>query len=291
VREFINRKLYNRPHFHWLDVYILWEGYFAMLKEIVGKVLFCVSVSCCSFFCEAIEVVPAVHQFDPSETNGDGNVIQYSVKNLKSEPIAMEVTVFQRKIKNTGEDDLLKDEGSFDIYPQQIIIPPNGTRTVKVRWLGNETFNKNPHLEQAFRVRFEQFSIAGQKRKKDQKGPVVELRFVLLTSLYMMPSQSSPNVKLVSVSQKANANDVYVVRLKNDGTRRLQAQKVDLKLRLFGEDKPFGDFVSENEMGCPIMPGSERDFTITRKKSKVVEKSKANDVPTQLEVKKDKTKE
>ncbi|MDR1334930.1 MAG: hypothetical protein LBJ19_01485 [Holosporaceae bacterium] len=230
----------------------------------LNKIFLCAFLCCYNFYCGAIEVLPSIYEFEPGDTTSNGNIIQYSIKNLSDKPFALEVTILRREIGVDGGETLIPDEDSFCVYPSQIIIPANGSRSIKVSWIGNDAFKKDPRREQAFRVRFSQYSLETNKRSRKQKGPAVEVRLEVLTSLYMVPAKACAAVSLVSTKATTiNGENAYIVQLKNNGTKHLAAKNADVKLNLFGKEGNFGDFVDDV---CPVLAGHTRAFIITNKK-------------------------
>jgi fimbrial chaperone protein len=205
----------------------------------------------CSFLLElhALEVVPFIHSFAP--VKGEDTIVYY-VTNKLDECVAFEVSVFSRAQDENSADILEKDEDSFAVYPSQIIIPPHGRQSVKVKWLGNEKFKKNKAIEQAFRVRFEQFHVdTEQKRRSKKLGATIVISFRIFTSLYMTPESAKEKIEIIS-------NNGAVIEIKNTGTKRISIDKASIMVG----DKNLKDILAENDKKAVLLPGAKRKFKL-----------------------------
>lgn len=196
---------------------------------------------------EALTVVPFVHSFDPEDRNE--KTFQYYVENKTDDFLAFEVSVFRRKLDKKGNDILEKDTKSFLLRPSQIIIPPHSYRNVKVKWRGNEEFQKNPEKEQAFRVVMSQFPVNLNKKKEKNQQAAIQVVYEIKTSLYATPKTAKPDLKVVSENAR-------VIVLKNDGNRRAELKKSDLVIR----NKKITDLVKEKDADTVIMAGGIREY-------------------------------
>ncbi len=224
-----------------------------MLKKVIS--LFFI---CCLSETFAMKIVPFVHSFAP--VKGE-STIQYFLTNNSSEKMAFEVLIFKRKQNIKGEDVLEKDDESFVVFPSQVIIPGNSSRSIKVKWVGNKEFEKNPQKEQAFRVSFEQFHIDFKNKRQKIKGASLEIKLRMLASLYMTPKGAAPNLKIVSVTKKTN--EIYVIRVKNEGNSRISTNAMTNTVVVFGKERQFKDVISKNDINSVVMPQSESEFIVT----------------------------
>lgn len=218
---------------------------------------------------EGMKVVPFIHSFSPYQTaksNDDNNknksseIINYNLTNKSDSPMALGVTVYRRRIDDNGKEELQKDNNSFLVFPTQIIINPHESQIVKVRWRGNPDFNKNPNLEQAFRVEFKQYNIdLDVKKKQNQKS----LRFCwcILTSLYMTPDGSKEDPKITLIKQSGNN---YIVTVENFGTKRVYANALKLPIKIKNTKHYLNEFLSKYDLTAVIFPGAKRQFIIRK---------------------------
>ena len=221
---------------------------------------------CCFSEMKAMEIIPFVYDWKVE----DENSFQYHVRNTSNNLIAFELSVWARKQDKNGKDilvslkDLKKNMSDpaqakkfeqfadvaeicdcIDIYPKQIIIPPNSKRSIKLRFRG-----KVPSKEIAMRVCFSQFPISVAKKvKRSEKSATVNVRYEIWSSLYVTPKNCAPNVSIVSV-------DKNNITLKNDGNARQQMNKIDLMYN----GKSVKDMINSDDLETVVMPGNTRIY-------------------------------
>lgn len=200
-----------------------------------------------SFDASALKVVPFVHSFNPQDRNETS--FQYYIENGTNDYMAFEISIFKRKLNRNGQDILEKDDESFTIYPRQIIIPPHSHRGVKVQWKGNKEFTANPNLEQAFRVRMEQFPINKDQKKAPRKTANIQVTYEIKASLYATPKDAKEHLIIVK-------SDSKTIVIKNDGNKRGELITSDLKM----DGTKIVDLISQDESHSVVMPHSERVY-------------------------------
>lgn len=198
------------------------------------------------FDVESLAVSPFIHSFDPQDKNE--STFQYYVENKTNDYLAFEIKVYRRSLDERGNDILTRDTKSFVLVPSQIIIPPNNTRNIKVKWKGNKEYEDNPNREQAFRVVMTQFPVNLRKKVRKMKTRV-EVIYKIKTSLYATPKGSKAKLKIVSENAK-------VIVLKNEGNRRAEISSSDLKVA----NKKLTEIIRENEIRTVIMPNGIRIY-------------------------------
>jgi P pilus assembly chaperone PapD len=199
----------------------------------------------------ALEVAPFVYAFDPDLK--EEMAFQYYITNKSNFPMAFAVYVLRRTQNEDGGDVLEEDNDSFTVFPRQVIVAPNSKSLVKIKWNGNAIFKKNRNLEQAFRVRFDQYMIdaLGTSIQKGSRpaGARVNIALRVDASLYMSPRRAHENVKLISRNGKT-------VVVQNVGTRRASISEIPILI----DGKKLADLLADS--GGVILPGSRRKFKI-----------------------------
>jgi P pilus assembly chaperone PapD len=218
----------------------------------------------CRFDCFALRIAPFVHSFDPE--NSEQTDILFSVTNNSAVPMAFEVLVFRRENhSHNGEETLKEDADSFAIFPSQIIIQPTGTKVVRVKWLGNNEYRQHPNDEQAFRVSFEQFHVnlqpVGEKEKR-KKGSNVELKFKVLTSLYMTPKNAAAKPVILSVAPR-EAPGQYTVTVENRGNKHIVTNSINLETTIGGKKFPLSEILEEKDRDCSILPKERKTLAVS----------------------------
>lgn len=211
------------------------------------------------FEVSALKVVPFVHSFDPQDRNESS--FQYYIENGTNDYMAFEISILKRKLDRNGQDILTRDDESFTIYPRQIIIPPHSHRSVKVQWKGNKEFTANPNLEQAFRVRMEQFPINKDQKKAPRKTANIQVTYEIKASLYATPKDAKEHLTIVK-------SDSKTIVIKNDGNKRGEPISSDLRM----DGTKIVDLISQDESHSVVMPHSERVYHRRKNNLQLIQK-------------------
>ncbi|MBQ3565018.1 MAG: hypothetical protein IJA14_02595 [Alphaproteobacteria bacterium] len=225
----------------------------------------------------SLSVVPFIHDFNPD--NIDEWATQYYVENKTDGFLAFMLSTYRRLQNKDGSDNLKLDDKSFIVQPSQIIIPPHSRRIVKVVWVGNPEFKRNPNKEQAFRVCMDQFPIkvklenvkTGEKEtlvlkmpkeKKENLGGAITVTYAIWTSLYATPKDAVANLVVVH-------SDSNTITIENKGTRRGEVSSIG---DVVCDGKPVKDWLKKEDLDSVILAGT----TCTYKKSHKVVKAVNN---------------
>lgn len=245
------------------------------------KILFC--ALCTMVFAgaaSALRVVPFVYDFDPSnDKQNDENVcvdkkkeFTYGITNKMDQTIAFEVVVYRRYTDKNGEEKLVKDDKSFLVFPAQLIIAPHTERSVKLRWVGNEDFRKNPHQEQAFRVAVKQYRINLNPFKKEKRGSSVEFNFQINASLYMTPGQSGSDVRVVKTENLPNG--LSRIQVENKGNRRANYGFIRTDISIPGYKGPLYKALGRNDREGSLQPGEVHEFVVSAENTQQTKKAR-----------------
>lgn len=174
----------------------------------------------------------------------------FLVENNTKSPVAVQINLHTRDMNDLGEDKLgeVKDLVAF---PDQLIIPPEQSRTVKVTFTGDP---KKVDQELSYRFVAEQLPIDLQK-KTQKSGVKMLLKYV--AALYVNPEDSQAKINCVLKNLKLHC--------KNEGNKH---QIVLFKSLSFGEKKKKIT-LSKEELkkvsGENILAGKERVFDLSFK--------------------------
>jgi len=102
----------------------------------------------------AFSVNPMVAEFDPANPKAHQN---YVLSNTSDEDKPVEVLVARPVPMPDGGEDLVMGDGEdqFVILPQQLLVPANSKRTVKVYFVGDSGGKEN-----TYRVIFKELPVA-----------------------------------------------------------------------------------------------------------------------------------
>lgn len=209
-------------------------------------------------------VLPLLLSFDFSPMSQSIDVsegrkgAQFLIQNEGASNIAVELSVFERKMDEKGEETLGSTK-EVSVFPPQIIIPPGEKRTIRVMY--NE--KSEPSIEKSFRVVAEQLPLNVDKKIKSQSGIKMLMKFV--AALYVTPSNAKSDIKLVS--HTSNGKEMNLV-VENKGNKHQLLTNPVIKFLSNGvkgelKAKDLPGFAGEN-----VLAGQKRIFNI--KSSQVI---------------------
>lgn len=208
----------------------------------------------------AFQLLPISRVFEPA---GSGATQSYQVVNDGKEPVAVEISLTDRKVDLDGKESNKKADDDFLVYPPQMVIPPGKTQIVRVTWMGNP----NPEKELAYRLIATQLPINLEKpQPQDTARGQVKLAYRYIGSVYIRPKKVQHKVVLDNIThQKApDGSDQLAITFDNQGTGRAVLGNLQLTLSTTGqaakvELKPEQLANINNSL---ILPGSKRRFVM-----------------------------
>jgi len=146
----------------------------------------------------------------------------------------VQLTVKLRKMNEAGED-ILEDTKEVSIYPDQIIVPGEQKRSIKVAWLGGDLKD-----EKSYRIIAEQLPLELGK-SKSKTGIKMLLKYV--AALYVNPADTKSNVSCEIMKSefwcKNSGNKHQILNFKSisiaDGKKKIEIAEDELK-RINGEN-------------------------------------------------------
>lgn len=177
--------------------------------------------------------------------------VQFIAENETTESMAIEFSVKERQMDETGEEKLPAAK-ELSIFPPQVIIPPKEKRTIRVNYNGPKDISS----ELAYRVIAEQLPL-NVKGKKQSSGIQMLMRY--MAALYVTPKDVAPELQASLISSRDGRLKLLV---KNTGKKHqilikptLIAKKGEKKWVLKEKDLP--GVAGEN-----VLAGSQRLFTL-----------------------------
>lgn len=213
-------------------------------------------------FLYAFTFSPMSQTIDLSE-NQKGT--QYLIENSTSEPMAIELSVQERKMNIKGEE-TLSDTKEMMVLPPQIIVPPGDKRTIRVNWLGKEI----PKEEKNFRVIAEQLDLDVNQKPKKKGG--VKMLMKYMATLYLTPKDAESKITITSFSFE---NKELKMLIENSGNKH---QILGNPKIVFTHDDKKTEFTDPDLKGLAgenVLGNSKREFVIKTDKA-VSPKSKVS---------------
>lgn len=202
----------------------------------------------------AFRLIPIEMEFEPT---GRRATQIFRVENDTQLPIAIEVHITGRKMGLDGEDLPAEPSDEWIIFPEQIVLEPNQSQSVRVQWTGSA----NPDRELAFRLVAEQLDVdIGQA---PSEGGKVKLLVQYKASLYVTPPGVKPQINVVSAGPRQLIDGVVMeLQVRNDGTAHKILKDPSLTVSAGGKSvtiptERLGGLAGEN-----VLPGVTRAFLL-----------------------------
>lgn len=204
----------------------------SVLRRTIAPLLLLAAVLLPSSAAQAFRLVPIEMEFEPSGRNATQI---FRVENEGNEPVAIEVRVEKRAMDRNGEDILTEAYDDWVVFPEQIILNPKETQSIRVQYVGNATIA----TEQPYRLIADQLPV--DIGRGPAQGGQVRLLVRYVAALYVMPAGVGPDVQVDTAGPTGGPGGAGMLELvlTNRGTSRqvlldpvvtLQAGAQSLKL-------------------------------------------------------------
>ena len=171
----------------------------------------------------ALRFSPFRAKFEPS---GAASNQLFQVENNTAAPTAVQIRIADRHVDVDGGETMRDNEKDFTIYPAQMILPPQSTRSVRVQWIGDPNLKE----ERAYRIIAEQLPVNLSKEKP--KSSSVKILVSYHGALFVTPPGLSQNVTpdFFGATQEPDQKRMLELVLHNRGTQHALLR--DLKLSI-----------------------------------------------------------
>lgn len=161
-------------------------------------------------------MTPTIVSLDPNKPQ-----TFFTVSSEKKEkPAAIEVTACKREISENGEEILTDASNEFLIYPSQIILRENSTKSIRVMWKGEKD---KLQQEKAYRIIATSLPVNVAQTDNDEHSGEIGINIAIATrylnSLYVTPHKAKSDIKCTKVYIEENQENGkrMVIELTNFG--------------------------------------------------------------------------
>ena len=209
----------------------------------------------------ALMIVPAVmaaaFQLQPMsatiELDGSTPTTTFEVSNATDQPVAVQMRTTTREILPDGTE--LNDDASneLQLFPSQLILRPGQQQTVRVRWTGQGT----PERELSYRVVAEQLPINLDRTADSESGVRMMLRY--RATLYVRPPGAAADLV---VRDLQTDGDTVTLTVENAGTAHRLLADGALVLIADGERTEMRAEEVDPLVTVNVLPGGTRRVSI-----------------------------
>ncbi|EDM67762.1 hypothetical protein PE36_17395 [Moritella sp. PE36] len=174
---------------------------------------------------QALKMVPMSVKMSPS---GRGANETFVIGNSGAKPVAVEMKVFIRSMTEDGEEVLTESEDDFIVFPEQMIVMPDQSQSVRLQWIGQE-----PDKELAYRLVAEQLPLNLEEEVVD--GSRINVIFRYMASVYVLPKRRvQADIKITDayIEESNRDGDIknLIIIAHNQGTKHTILRKPTLTL-------------------------------------------------------------
>jgi fimbrial chaperone protein len=200
----------------------------------------------------AFKLTPIEAEFGP----GRQAVQTFKVENPGAQPVAIELTVHSRQMAADGSDVLAPTPDEFAVFPDQIVLQPNESQSVRVQWNGDSA----PASEVAYRLMAEQLPIDIGTDGANRSG--LKLMVKYLAALYVRPAEPAAMLTATVAAETREGNKLVVVRVKNTGNAHAVMQAGMLALSAGGKPVEYTTEQHDAIHGKNVLAGIERELLV-----------------------------
>lgn len=180
----------------------------------------------------------------------------FRIENPGTQPVAVELTVHRREMATDGSDVLTPAPDAFTVFPDQIVLQPGQTQSVRVQWLSQEI----PSAELAYRLQAEQLPIDVGTDAGERSG--LRLLVKYLASMYVRPDEPAAALSAGIDVDERDGQRVAVVRVRNDGNAHAIVQAPMIDITAGGARVEFTAAQREAVHGKNVLAGVERELVL-----------------------------
>jgi fimbrial chaperone protein len=180
----------------------------------------------------------------------------FKIENPGNQPVAIELTVHQRGMATDGSDVLTAAPDAFTVFPDQIVLQPGQTQSVRVQWLGQDV----PAAEMAYRLQAEQLPIDVGSDAGERSG--LRLLVKYMASLYVRPDDPAAALSASIAEGEREGRRVAIVRLRNEGNAHVVVQEPMLNITAGGAPVAYTEAQRDAIHGRNVLAGVERELVL-----------------------------
>jgi fimbrial chaperone protein len=202
----------------------------------------------CAFTAQAFNFEPITQDYTPS---GKGANHVFRVANPGTEKIAVKISIRPRSIEPDGTEIQGDESNQFMIYPRQMILNQNESRSIRIKWNGES----NPPSELPFRIIAEQVPVSFAEVQPLEGGKIT-LTYRYEGNIYIVPPDAKPELSIKSIKRENETeiisetvyetegekqvekiietkveHEFLVLEIENTGTRHTLLSKIEVKLK------------------------------------------------------------
>ncbi len=200
----------------------------------------------------AFKLTPIEAEFGP----GRLAVQTFKVENADAQPVAVELSVQSRGMAPNGDDILAPTPEAFVVFPEQIVLQPGESQSVRVQWSGDSV----PATEVAYRLMAEQLPIDLGTEGANRSG--LKLMVKYLAALYVRPAEPAAVLSATISGETRDGNKVAVIKVHNEGNAHALLRAPMIEVSAGGNKVVFSAQQREAVHGKNVLAGVQRELLL-----------------------------
>jgi fimbrial chaperone protein len=199
----------------------------------------------------AFKLTPIEAEFGP----GRQAVQTFKVENPGAQPVAVEISIHARGMAARGEDLLTPEPEAFIVFPDQIVLQPGETQSVRVQWTGDTP----PTTELAYRLMAEQLPIT---LGTETAGSGLKLMVKYLAALYVRPTEPAAVLSATIASETRDGLKFAVIKVDNVGNAHAVLQAAMVEVSAGGTPVTYSPEQREAVHGKNVLASVQRELLV-----------------------------
>lgn len=207
------------------------------------------------------DFAPIIASVAPS---GQAATTSFTVTNLDATKLPVQISIVPREPDLDGKEVYKENpavEEMFRIFPNQMVLDPKSSRTVRVTYIGKADVK----AELSFRIIAEELPVDLDDPKKKYTKPIAKItmstRYV--GSLYVTPKAAKPEI-IIEGKKSETASNNLILDITNKGTAHQIYRKPTVKIQslLTGKEVVLSENDTRPLMSQNILAGRSRRYSL-----------------------------
>ena len=170
---------------------------------------------------QSFEMSPILAELQPSGSRAEQT---FRLVNRSSTPIAVDAAIRDRTMDDKGRNLDGEISEDFILVPPQMVVPAQGTQTLRLRWIGEPSVDR----ERPFRMRVRQIPVDFGEAVE---GGRMTMAFSYVANIYVAPPNAQSQLALSSAQPIEREGQKFLeISLVNSGNKRAVLDRASLQV-------------------------------------------------------------
>lgn len=207
------------------------------------------------------DFAPIIANLAPS---GQGATASFTVTNLDATKLPVQISIVAREPDIDGKEVYKESEAVsrlFRIFPEQVVLDPKGSRTVRVSYIGSPQVKS----ELSFRIIAEELPIDLDDPNRVYTKAIAKISMSTryIGSLYVTPPGAKPDI-VIDAKKSETASEGLIFNITNKGTAHQVYRKPTVRVisQASGSELVLADEYIKPLLSQNILAGRSRRYSL-----------------------------